>query len=1210
MSYVPTTALQPNVVCIVIPITSVLPAALVPAALPAPPPPSTKKDKEVVAKEPPKEVPRPLPGAGLPAPLVEHLRTEGPYLANEVFIAAPQEALAPVDEEVRAPEWYSITRGRFVGVVDQYALSELAITGVAGGARKSYESQAQALAAFNKALAWGIVQIVLPATMTVRGFPWYLLVVVVPNPSTVVNAFKNFLFPWEARNRIRGTVKPAIGSRSFSTLLAQPALHSTLRFELPVRLISLKSRLTLPFYRAEPLVYLVHLQFPSHTDQINAWSNALGMPIIGSAPPVQTRTYRNAVVSCIPSLLRASMAAALIIPSFATNSRDFSQHLLATSDLCITPNDHSGSPNVLTTCSGRVWAAPQPQGMSHSPDVPYIAAADGSPRTNLMIPLSSASCDVLILNALSISWFSQTQKPFPKSDLSVLLHPPTMPPKRLTVEEIAALMRPPPGAPRLSPQQLQAITTGLSEEELERLATLLGLADLVRQLNPLMGKLMRVSQMVVSRQPPSEDEDDATRIIRNLPVFDMAEADLGYTQDQSPASSPQEGNPPASGAAPEPPRSPSPPTASLRKLHLAGSSTANTGSLKPFGSSKPFSVSFAQTPLPGTPTSNSDSRSPQKVKEQSTPQPSSSSSKGKSKDKSSGKGKGPVVYISDSPPPSPPWTGSDLSTSISTASDLTETPPSSPTRPSTSPPTPRTPAPPSASRPAYAYSFHTPTRSGTTPTWFESGAATIQVSGSHTHRLRSETSLPPPSSPSAPRPATPAAHFPLSPSLAFGASQSGASQSSPSAPSSSIPGAADPPNLGGKAYAVFYGFEVGAYRTYPEVIARTHGYRNNVHCGFPTMRAAQAAIAYARGRGLTSDSQLPDDCDTTPRPPPTVYTENPLSVGADGGYYVVCRGIYPGIYRSWVEAALNTTGVNGNMSRKYVDREMAERVYEQARAEGWARAISRGLRGTCKSKVQIVRRRLDLEKQGLNTAIPTKADRPTHLPGGLYWHELPLTTKSAPATQTVQLWTLSGHTSSLPLSTLPTLSTLTFSDHAPSPASSSLISTATDAPWPPTTTMPRAKSNLSQKEVLLKRADAAYAYRQRNKASVNEKARLRMRRRRAELKLAPSAVQMEYLLRARKHRRDYRERVKRGGRRGGDKSSSRVGNNVVPMRRRQHSTPTSASSRSPPCSPCPPPLTVMSPTPSAEDDSGGEDYYDGEDEDDGEDWEDDDGAWQ
>ncbi|KAK7031321.1 hypothetical protein R3P38DRAFT_3187035 [Favolaschia claudopus] len=161
MSLTPVAGFAPNaVVCIVIPISGFLAAPALPQ--PPPPPPHSKKDKEVATKEVPvpKEVPAPVPGAGLPSALVPHLRTEGPYLANEVFVVAPAEALAPVDEEVRAPEWYCITRGRFVGVVDHHALSDLAISGVAGGARKAFESQAQALSAFNKALALGIVHVV------------------------------------------------------------------------------------------------------------------------------------------------------------------------------------------------------------------------------------------------------------------------------------------------------------------------------------------------------------------------------------------------------------------------------------------------------------------------------------------------------------------------------------------------------------------------------------------------------------------------------------------------------------------------------------------------------------------------------------------------------------------------------------------------------------------------------------------------------------------------------------------------------------------------------------------------------------------------------------------------------------------------------------------------------------------------------------------
>jgi hypothetical protein len=60
------------------------------------------------------------PGAGLPARLVALLRDEdGPFFANEVFSVPPTQPLQPVEEAVPAPEWYAITRGRFVGVVNQ-----------------------------------------------------------------------------------------------------------------------------------------------------------------------------------------------------------------------------------------------------------------------------------------------------------------------------------------------------------------------------------------------------------------------------------------------------------------------------------------------------------------------------------------------------------------------------------------------------------------------------------------------------------------------------------------------------------------------------------------------------------------------------------------------------------------------------------------------------------------------------------------------------------------------------------------------------------------------------------------------------------------------------------------------------------------------------------------------------------------------------------
>ncbi|KAJ7734680.1 hypothetical protein B0H16DRAFT_1731740 [Mycena metata] len=122
--------------------------------------PKEKENKDKEAQTSPGPAPKVF-GVGLPAPLLALMRTEeGPFLANEVYSVAPNEPLAPIEEAVTAPEWYAITRGRFVSVVDQFALSAVAISGVAHNANKAYATQALALDAFNRALTWGGVQVV------------------------------------------------------------------------------------------------------------------------------------------------------------------------------------------------------------------------------------------------------------------------------------------------------------------------------------------------------------------------------------------------------------------------------------------------------------------------------------------------------------------------------------------------------------------------------------------------------------------------------------------------------------------------------------------------------------------------------------------------------------------------------------------------------------------------------------------------------------------------------------------------------------------------------------------------------------------------------------------------------------------------------------------------------------------------------------------
>ncbi|KAJ7020483.1 hypothetical protein C8F04DRAFT_1275022 [Mycena alexandri] len=142
---------------LIVPFAVMMPCFALPTAafagFPAAPAPTSPSPlAAAAAAPPPTPSTAPPPAPARPPP--------GPFFANEVFSAPPAEPLSPVEEAVAAAEWYAITRGRFVGVVDQYALSDVAISGVGGAARKTYTTQAQALDAFNRALTWGGVQVV------------------------------------------------------------------------------------------------------------------------------------------------------------------------------------------------------------------------------------------------------------------------------------------------------------------------------------------------------------------------------------------------------------------------------------------------------------------------------------------------------------------------------------------------------------------------------------------------------------------------------------------------------------------------------------------------------------------------------------------------------------------------------------------------------------------------------------------------------------------------------------------------------------------------------------------------------------------------------------------------------------------------------------------------------------------------------------------
>ncbi|KAJ7062447.1 hypothetical protein B0H15DRAFT_807883 [Mycena belliarum] len=105
-------------------------------------------------------IPNPHIVNGIPPGLASLLRWTGPWTANVIYSVAPTGPLAPVEEPSPAPEWYCIFRGRFVGVIDQFAVAHFGIRNVSNAAQKSYSTQAHALEAFNKVVEWGGIEVV------------------------------------------------------------------------------------------------------------------------------------------------------------------------------------------------------------------------------------------------------------------------------------------------------------------------------------------------------------------------------------------------------------------------------------------------------------------------------------------------------------------------------------------------------------------------------------------------------------------------------------------------------------------------------------------------------------------------------------------------------------------------------------------------------------------------------------------------------------------------------------------------------------------------------------------------------------------------------------------------------------------------------------------------------------------------------------------
>ncbi|KAJ6463777.1 hypothetical protein C8R47DRAFT_1224945 [Mycena vitilis] len=88
------------------------------------------------------------------------IRFTGPWLAGVIYGVVPGGPLATVPDD--GEKWYAITKGRFVGVTNSTAIADGAVSRVSHALRSVFDTQQEAVTAFNQALALniGLVQVI------------------------------------------------------------------------------------------------------------------------------------------------------------------------------------------------------------------------------------------------------------------------------------------------------------------------------------------------------------------------------------------------------------------------------------------------------------------------------------------------------------------------------------------------------------------------------------------------------------------------------------------------------------------------------------------------------------------------------------------------------------------------------------------------------------------------------------------------------------------------------------------------------------------------------------------------------------------------------------------------------------------------------------------------------------------------------------------
>ncbi|KAH8802321.1 hypothetical protein DL96DRAFT_1718950 [Flagelloscypha sp. PMI_526] len=125
-----------------------------------------------------------------------------------------------------------------------------------------------------------------------------------------------------------------------------------------------------------------------------------------------------------------------------------------------------------------------------------------------------------------------------------------------------------------------------------------------------------------------------------------------------------------------------------------------------------------------------------------------------------------------------------------------------------------------------------------------------------------------------------------------------------------------------KAYVVFRGQESGVFTNWSQTKRLVEGISGALHKSYPSLNIARSVYLHAKSWKLTAGNgsrveQPPAILVATSREEAIsrALAFDPMNVVRT--FYVVTRGRIPGIYASWLEAALNVVGITGGRTEDY-----------------------------------------------------------------------------------------------------------------------------------------------------------------------------------------------------------------------------------------------------------------------------------------------------